>query len=167
MLRSEFFSLLGVTPILLLACGEVEPVTTVPESKSLQEEDGADAQREVEPPPFAYSAVGKRNPFRSYFEEIKPPDPGRKRTPLERYEIDQLKLVAVMRGTAAPRAMVEDPAGRGHVVRVGSLVGRNGGQVKAIRGRGIVIHEELRTPGGRFVHPVLMQLPEEQIAFME
>jgi len=150
------------------ACARVEPEPSPTEiARGLPPQTSEQATVEVGPPQYSYQAVGKRNPFQSYFEEIRPDEPSRRRSKLERLELDQLKLVAVMIGTATPRAMVEDPDGRGHMVKIGTLIGRNGGQIERIGARHLVIHEEVRTPSGRFVHPVTMRLPEEKLALLD
>ena len=64
---------------------------------------------------------------------------GETRTPLERYEIGQLRLVAVIYGSNQPRAVVEDDQGLGYIVKPGTRIGPNGGEVAAIdRGRMVV-----------------------------
>ena len=66
-----------------------------------------------------YDPTGKRDPFR-------PPRAnnttlaGEARTPLQRYDIGQLRLVAVIYDAQQPRAVVEDDAGLGYIVRVGT-----------------------------------------------
>jgi type IV pilus assembly protein PilP len=150
------------------SCGRAQPESMPADVKSEQQTRASEQSTdEAIPQQYSYQAVGKRNPFQSYFEEIRPDESTRRRSKLERLELDQLKLVAVMIGTASPRAMVEDPDGRGHVVKVGTLIGRNGGQIKRIGARHVVIHEEVRTPSGRFVHPVTMRLPEEKLALFD
>ncbi len=67
---------------------------------------------------------------------------GGDRSPLQRYEIGQLKLVAVIYDTSSPRAVVEDEAGLGYIVKVGTEIGVNGGIVRGIdRGR-ILVEEQ-------------------------
>lgn len=63
------------------------------------------------------------------------------RSPLQRYELGQLKLVAVIYDTASPRGVVEDEAGLGYIVKVGTPIGVNGGVVRAID-RGRILVEE-------------------------
>ena len=53
-------------------------------------------------------------------------------TPLERVDIDQIRLVAVVHDGRAPRALLEDAGGLGYVVGVGTPVGPRGGVVVAI-----------------------------------
>jgi len=116
-------------------------------------EAGADA------PFFTYSAVGQRNPFRPYFQTDTPP-PRDAKTELERYELDQLKLIAVV-SMVPPKAMVEDPTGKGHVVKVGMRMGRHGGLVTHIRSRELIVRQEIPTPNLPLRHLVHMRLPEE------
>lgn len=99
------------------------------------------ARRPVAPPADdpPYDAAGRRDPFR-------PPRAtaiaGSTVTPLQRYEIGQLRLVAVIYDTNAPRAVVEDDAGLGYIIRVGTPIGPNGGQVRAIERGRVLVREE-------------------------
>lgn len=117
------------------------------------------------PTVYTYNAVGKRDPFRSYFAEVDEADEAnRTQSELQRFDIDQLKLVGVVVGTATPIGMVEDPTGLGHVVREGTLMGKHWGQVKHIRRGEIIIQEEFRDFTGRRVsHLVPLKIPEEQL----
>ncbi|TNE50327.1 MAG: hypothetical protein EP343_08790 [Deltaproteobacteria bacterium] len=111
---------------------------------------------------FVYVPVNKRDPFRAPFETSatvttnKPSKtvaiPTRRRKPrteLEKYELDQLSVVATVTGVANPVAMVQDPKGFGHMVRRGTVIGRNSGRVQRIHSDGIVIAEESRDEAGR------------------
>jgi len=87
-----------------------------------------------------YDPLGKRDPFR-------PPRSGtpglsEARTPLQRYELGQLRLVAVIYETGDPRAVVEDSQGLGYIVKVGTAIGPNGGEVRAIERGRIVVQEQ-------------------------
>ena len=92
----------------------------------------AEPARAVEPeddPP--YDSAGRRDPF-------KPPRAvtatlsGEARTPLQRYEVGQLRLVAIIYEAHEPRAVVEDDDGLGYILKAGTLVGANGGHVRTI-----------------------------------
>jgi hypothetical protein len=76
------------------------------------------------------AAAGPRDPF-------SPPVPGQGGgTALERVDLDQIRLAALALDARAPRALLEDAAGIGYIVGVGTPVGRRGGVVIAIeRGR--------------------------------
>jgi len=88
-----------------------------------------------------YDSSGRRDPFRP--PRVGSPTPsGEARTPLQRYDIGQLRLVAVIYDTSEPRAVVEDDQGLGYIVRVGTPVGPNGGQVHTIEPGRVVIQED-------------------------
>jgi len=57
-------------------------------------------------------------------------------TPLERLDLDHVRLVALVHDSSPPRALLEDAAGLGYIVGIGTPIGRRGGTVVAIeRGR--------------------------------
>jgi len=62
-------------------------------------------------------------------------------SPLERFELNQLKIVGVIWDMKEPRAMVEDSAGLGYTIKVGTPIGSNDGVVKAIHRNQIVVEE--------------------------
>ena len=109
-----------------------------------------------------YDPAGRRDPFR-------PPRAnqqtaaGEARTPLQRYDLGQLRLVAVIYEAQSPRAVVEDDAGLGYIVRVGTPIGANGGAVKAIeRGKMRVEEESIDFYGDRQTSEVVMELAAEE-----
>ena len=82
-----------------------------------------------------YDPAGRRDPFRPP-KATSATASGETRTPLERYELGQLRLVAVIYDTREPRAVVEDDSGLGYIVKKGTRIGPNGGVVDDIeRGR--------------------------------
>lgn len=113
---------------------------------------------------FAYSSVGKRDPFRSYLADLRETQKTSARPvqATERFELAQYRLTGIIHGTSQPKAMVEDPEGVGHTLRVGSRVGRNGGRVTRISAKGIVVIEEFVDPiGKRMRVPTTLRLPED------
>jgi type IV pilus assembly protein PilP len=113
--------------------------------------------------PSPYSSVGKRDPFRPLAMKSKVSTRLRENlSPLERYEIGQLKLVAIIWDVKEPRAMVEDASGLGYVVKVGTPIGPNAGKVKAIKPTEIVIEESyVDFFGARKNQEISMRLPED------
>jgi len=116
---------------------------------------------------YAYSPVGKRDPFRSILDDQARSD---ERTggktdcgPLCKWELEQLKLVAVISGVSNPLAMVEDPKGSGHVVRRGTFVGKRNGKVTQIRAGEIVVTEIFKDQMGKpHVQPIVIRLPQDK-----
>jgi type IV pilus assembly protein PilP len=110
-----------------------------------------------------YSAAGKRDPFRPL--SLRPKIAQRAReilSPLERYEIGQLKLVAVVWDVKEPKAMVEDATGLGYIVKIGTLIGPNEGKVKAIKPGEVVIEESfVDFLGAKKTQEISMKLPAD------
>lgn len=127
-----------------------------------------DAPIELAPEPdhgeYTYDASGKRDPFRPLFllrrsaaETVEP------LTPLQRYEIGQLRLVGVIYDLAPPRAMVEDSSGLGFIVTPGTAIGPNGGVVTAIRPRQMVVEEwQTDVIGQRHKKEFVLDLPSDE-----
>jgi type IV pilus assembly protein PilP len=70
-----------------------------------------------------------RDPFRDYPEIFNLDSTVRAKQQqtviADRFSLDELKLVAIISGSAQPRAMFVDPEGTGHIVMLGQLVGRS------------------------------------------
>lgn len=107
---------------------------------------------------FTYNAIDRRDPFRSYFADLanSEADVGTL-SELQKIELDKFKLVGVVTGTATPMAMVQDSAGKGYTVKIGTRLGKQLGQVKQIRRKEIVIQEEFRDFTGKII-PVYKSL---------
>jgi len=118
-----------------LGSSEVQATSEVAPVSLLKKEN-----QETQPP--TAPVIGKRDPFRPFTLNNRPSQQRRENmSPLQRYEVGQLKLVGVIWDVKEPNAMVEDSAGLGYVVRVGTLIGSNEGKVKAIQPARIVIEE--------------------------
>ena len=104
-----------------------------------------------------------RDPFRPMTLRTKVARPTRENlSPLERYEISQLKLVAIIWDIKEPRAMVEDGAGLGYVVKVGTPIGSNDGKIKIIHRNEVVVEEFIFDDyGGRKTRDVAIKLSTE------
>jgi len=122
-------------------------------------------------PEWAYSSVGKRDPFRSFLTELQRGAGSlatRCATPLGRFELEQLKLVAVVTGLEDPVAMVEAPSGVGYSVRRGACIGKNGGVVAAVRSGEVVVSEwAVRADGTRDKTQTVLRLPREAALNLE
>jgi type IV pilus assembly protein PilP len=116
-------------------------------------------------PEWSYSSAGKRDPFRSFLADMDSPAQGiatRCATPLGRFDVEQLRLVAVVTGLDDPVAMVEAPSGVGYSVRRGACIGKNGGVVSAVRTGEVVVAEwAIRADGTRDKAQTVMRLPKE------
>ncbi|MSP39108.1 MAG: hypothetical protein EXR70_11510 [Deltaproteobacteria bacterium] len=106
---------------------------------------------------------GMRDPFRPLTLRAKVNTRARENlSPLEQLDLSQLKLVGIVWDIKDPRAMVEDGAGLGYVVKVGTPIGNNDGKVKAIHRNQIVVEEFGNDIyGNRKKHDVSMGLATE------
>ncbi len=100
---------------------------------------------------FVYSPIGKRDPFRSPIDDLIVTQQVENHCPLCRWDVDQLKLVAVITGTGSPVAMVEDPNDVGHMLHQGTAVGKLGGKVTSIQRDLVVVTEASHDPFGKLV----------------
>ena len=114
---------------------------------------------------YVYDAENKRDPFKTYFDELMMQEKEQRNlSELQRFDLATLKLVGVVAGTATPMALIEDPSGKGHTIKIGSLVGKNYGQVKQIRRGEIDVQEEFRDFTGKRIRSVktIKLMPEEE-----
>jgi type IV pilus assembly protein PilP len=65
------------------------------------------------------------------------------RTPLQKANLNQLKLVGIIRASSGNRAMVEEASGRGYVIEKGTFIGINCGRVAQILKDRIIVDEPL------------------------
>ena len=75
--------------------------------------------------------------------------PKRTLTPLEKLELSQVTLVAVVEMQGRTIAMVEEASGKGYEVSIGTYIGPNGGRVTSITSKGIEIEETVKDYQGK------------------
>ena len=63
-------------------------------------------------------------------------------TPLQRYDLAELKLVAIIVAGENSKAMVEDSKGDGYIVSKGTLIGDKFGEVEKIKSNEVIIIEK-------------------------
>jgi type IV pilus assembly protein PilP len=92
---------------------------------------------------YTYNPAGKPDPFKPFIQ-ITPTKDYLKTvplTPLQKYEISQLKLVAIIVSAEGNIALVEDSAGKGYFLKKGTGIGKNDGKVKRILKDKVIIEE--------------------------
>jgi type IV pilus assembly protein PilP len=165
--------LLVAAALLAAGCGKSPPrAVAKPAQAEAAAAPAAPAESKTSSEPeWAYSSVGKRDPFRSWVAELEKGNAAlqtRCATPLGRFEIDQLKLVAVVTGLEDPVAMVEAPNKVGYAIRRGSCIGKNGGVVAAVRSGEVVVAEwAVRADGTRDRSQTVLRLPREAALNLE
>lgn len=116
-------------------------------------------------PGTGYVATGRRDPFRPFTLDMRPDVPRVALTPLQRYELGQLTVVGTVWAVNPPRAMLEDSAGMGFIVTIGTPIGRNGGVVTGIEPERVIVEERLIDLYGKEqVNRVVMETPKDDPA---
>jgi len=120
--------------------------------------------KKLAPKPFKYRPQGKVDPFFPLIAKKKKAAPikasdtfqkvlRKKRTRiltlLEKYDLSQLKLTAVLRTSKNAVAIVEETSGRGFVVKTGTRIGLNSGRVVDILMDRIIIQETEEVIAGK------------------
>jgi type IV pilus assembly protein PilP len=118
-------------------------------SKTASKSDAVKQTPQVKEP-YNYTSAGKPDPFRPLLADVSAKfkasgDDNRNKaflTPLQKYELDDLKLVAVVVLDSEPTAMLEDPTGYGYVIHKGMLIGPNDGFVERVTSTGLIVKEK-------------------------
>ena len=99
------------------------------------------------------------DPFEPLFKEEKPAkEPSDKtvqkrkkrvpQTPLEKIDLGQLKLTAIIRTPAGNKALVEESSGKGYIIEKGTWIGVHAGQVQQITEGAVIVEEEIENAVG-------------------
>ena len=134
---------------LLASCGEATAPISPPKKGGLPAVQGKKAEpvkteekKEGEKEEYAYNASGKPDPFKPFLQST-PVREARSLplTPLEKYDISQLKLVAVLSAPEGKIGLVEDATGKGYFIKKGTGIGKNDGKVTRILPDRVMIEE--------------------------
>jgi type IV pilus assembly protein PilP len=133
-------------------CGGSTPPSSLPakvkspsvekkvEPAKVAEKKEAEKKEETE---YSYNPAGKPDPFKPFIQLT--PLRGASRstplTPLQKFEISQLKLVAIISTPEGNIAMVEDATGKGYFLKKGTWIGKNDGKVTKILNDKVIIEE--------------------------
>ena len=127
--------------------GESEPMAEEISEERLREEISNIIGRKER----FYSRKGRIDPFEPFLRQPEPdvtPEEQAQierrvpRTPLEKIDLSQLTLTAVLRLPQKNQALVQDSSGKGYVVNEGTYVGNKGGQISKIFRDRIVVEEK-------------------------
>ena len=93
-------------------------------------------------PEYTYNPAGKTDPFKPFIQLTSVRESrNAPLTPLQKYEISQLKLVAIISAQGGNIALVEDAAGKGYFLKKGTAIGKNDGKVTKILKDRVIIEE--------------------------
>ncbi len=125
---------------------------------------------------YVYDPKGKRDPFQNpnqgasgtrYIHDVALES--RPLQALQKFDLDQLVLKMTMTGTAAPQALIQDPTGKAHLVRLGDFVGRDWGMVSHIGQEDLTITETIAdqqtgTVSHEYLHLKMPKTAAEEVA---
>ena len=97
---------------------------------------------DVDVTPYRYDPTNKPDPFASYILSMR--DVAARSaasTPLERFDLSQLSVQAIIWGLERARALIIDPSGKGYIIAVGTPIGKNEGRVIEIADNLLVVKE--------------------------
>ncbi|MEQ1793571.1 MAG: pilus assembly protein PilP [Nitrospira sp.] len=98
---------------------------------------------------FGYDPSGRRDPFAPVVQQLQPGKMDANLPPLQRVNLTELNLIAIVWGAYGYTAMVQTPEGFGYAVRRGTRLGQNNGVVSAITERGIIVQERFTDVYGK------------------
>lgn len=117
--------------VLVISFAQSAFCTTTTQEKNLvtaQDQVSSNAGVEV----FTYNPAGRRDPFEPLVNKIKETSrisSIKPRGPLQKFELTQFRLLAVLIIKGRPMAMVKSPDGKSYPVKIGNEIGRYGGRV--------------------------------------
>ena len=106
-----------------------------------------------------YNPKGKADPFEALLRDESVAAAGAKlkakkrdpQGPLEKIDLGQLKLVAIIAAPSGNRALVEESSGKGYILREGTYVGLNSGKVVDIALDKVLVEEEFEDAYGKTI----------------
>jgi type IV pilus assembly protein PilP len=109
------------------------------EPAKVAEKKEPEKKEEVE---YSYNPAGKPDPFKPFIQ-LASARGGSKAvlTPLQKFDISQLKLVAIITAPGGNIALVEDVTGKGYFLKRGTWIGKNDGKVTKILKDKVIIEE--------------------------
>ncbi|HRZ78884.1 MAG TPA: pilus assembly protein PilP [bacterium] len=114
---------------------------------------------------YRYSAVGKKDPFRSYFGDVASLNKDKEIvSELQKFDVTDLRLTAIIWGVTEPRVVIVAPDGKSYIVKGGSFIGKNWGKISRILPDKIEIIETYKDPLGRkILNKLYLELPIKTI----
>jgi len=126
----------------------------------------APAPEVVAPPPerYVYDPSGRRDPFEPLTAVKKPiVQKDTPLTPLENFDLGQLRLIGVIVGKGESTAMVVAPDGKSYILKRGVKIGRNNGKVIEIKPDAVLVEERYYDFSGEVRKSVeSIQLPKRE-----
>jgi type IV pilus assembly protein PilP len=176
--NSTVIAVVLVCPLLLSACGKTQtqapappqpPKAAVAPPKPVQKQ--ASSALRISPPVNQLDFSNKKDPFKPFVTiKVEPktsPESMKKAQhnvlPIHSFDVAQFKLIGIITGGRENQAMVTDPGGKGYVLKVGMLIGKNNGKIISITSNGVEIVEQYKGEKGKIQKEnIKLTLPRKQ-----
>lgn len=148
----RLLALLGFGMVVLTACGQEQTASVpppvakrvkVPPPSDIKEGNSLSGDLASAALVYVYDPAGQRDPFEALVMIRKPVlEDGRPLTPLQKYDLSQFRLSAVIVGKEEPMAMVVAPGGKAYTLKTGVKIGKNGGVVTKVSPEVVYVEEK-------------------------
>jgi type IV pilus assembly protein PilP len=170
-----------ICTFLFTACSKDQPAVPTPAPAKPQtaaavapkpvQSIASSASRPPTPPVNQFDFSNKKDPFRPFvvvkaepkrsFDAIKKAQ--HDSLPIHSYDVNQFALIGIVTGGRGNRAMVVDPGGKGYVLKVGMLIGKNDGKIVLISANGVDVVEQFKDESGKTrKETIKLTLPRKQ-----
>lgn len=170
--------LVGVSVLFCVSCDQapppppppskVEKTEPPPPTESMEEE----VVEEEPTPEYEYDPAGRREPFQTLIASEIPavedviitPPPEELTSPLQKFDLNQIKLVGIILGGLGDYARVKAPDGQSYTINVGTLIGKHKGKVVSISENVVLVRETIEYESGTVeeLETPLVLNPEEE-----
>lgn len=129
----------------------IQPKSEISGLKAQNQQDEliAVAAQPNEDSPAPYDPTNKVDPFEPLLKEDAPRPKPVGNTPLERVDLSQLKLTAVVLAESGSKGLVEEATGKGYIISVGTPIGLYQGKVSDIFQDKVLVEEQVQDVFGR------------------
>jgi len=166
--RFSIYAVVLVCAMFIAACSKDQPQApaTTPsqtaktaisaQPKPVQKQTSS-ALRMPPPPVNQFDFSNKKDPFKPFVvfkTELKSSPATIEKTlrnslPIHSFDVSQFRLIGIIVGGRENQAMVTDPGGKGYVLKVGMLIGKNDGKITSISSSGVEVVEQFKDDNGR------------------
>jgi type IV pilus assembly protein PilP len=156
------------TPAPAPAAKPAQPATAKP--KPVQKQVSS-ASRPLAAPVNPFDFSNKKDPFKPFVAVKVAQKPTKEAAmkaerdalPIHSFDVNQFKLIGVVVSGRENKAMVTDPNGKGYVLKVGMLIGKNDGRIVSINSTGIDVLEQFKDDNGKIrKEHIKLTLPRKQ-----
>ncbi len=139
----RYAALLAVGLLVLGGCSgdDAERQASAKRQIFAPEQAGEDEIEDAVEEDFRYDPANLPDPFKSYVRRNQVDREDVLMSPLERFDLSQLMVTGIIWGAKNPRALIEDPTGKGYIVSEGAGVGKNKGRIIRIDDNRVIVKE--------------------------